>query len=545
MPAPIGAALKLSFASHALAITPTLGNSPIPSTLSFSHQSSKYRQIENADELPGYHDLIQALSTLNVKSEQDAIEWFAALSRLVSHVDSSRSSIVSTLLSLHWAVKSDDYVAAYSALIQNIVSAHSYYVVPVLTALVKLFRYDVVLSISSPSKSTFQAPTPNFDSDKPFTKSTDPTYIPSMAVITKRTHALMAQILALIPTGSSALLPILTFQFPHKRLDNTTQIWWLKNLLGLLDYAPVLTDQLLMLVVEKIVAIEVELSHINFMNDSVLAQNGWEDAMQKVAALENIDLDTIRRMEKAAANGETGPMFAGQNSLSTPSDQMDLLDDVDGDASDSEASIDLKPIPTDVVATTSKIDGMLALLFKFISSTPPQSLPALFNTLLHIFETVILRTHKTHYTQFLLFYICAKSHEFTDIFLGLLVSKIFDTSIPSVIRARAAIYTASFVARSHYVSLDQTRTILHLLTQFSTAYITSHSKMNTKSHQVFYSVVQAWMYIFLFRWSELCAELNDEQRMWIGRGWDRVMRSSLFPLKVWVFVVATYWRTAY
>ena len=186
-----------------------------------------------------------------------------------------------------------------------------------------------------------------------------------------------------------------------------------------------------------------------------------------------------------------------------------------------------------------------------------------FSTLLSIFDALILRTFKSRYTQFLLFWYASRGASFTEDFLGLLVSKaLFERDQPEVVRKAAASYVGSFVSRAVWVDGPQVRRVVDLLCQFLEAQLEvvrlrpELLGQFTKAGQrqgglgVFYAVAQAVFLIFCFRWRDLrLDEDEDELEMdddgddgahgskggrWV-EGLDvleRVVLSSFNPLKV-------------
>ncbi|THH29661.1 hypothetical protein EUX98_g4514 [Antrodiella citrinella] len=174
-----------------------------------------------------------------------------------------------------------------------------------------------------------------------------------------------------------------------------------------------------------------------------------------------------------------------------------------------------------------------------------------FYTLLSIFDRVILRTFKSRYTQFLVFWYSSLDPEFSDVFQGMLVSKaLLEEDQPSVTRAAAASYIASFVSRAQFVDQENTRRVMACLCDFL------RSKLDTfdmeaqnglqssgmAQYSVFYAVAQAVFLIFCFRWRDLAhdeEELEDMDGIGAKSKWmkeldvmKRVVTSELNPLKM-------------
>ena len=115
--------------------------------------------------------------------------------------------------------------------------------------------------------------------------------------------------------------------------------------------------------------------------------------------------------------------------------------------------------PSKTMTTTTQEQQTLVDPF-FTSTFLPQ--------LLATFERTLLNTHKSRFTQFLLFFACAHSRVLTDRFLVMLASRVFDGDAGAAATARgggggrilsgrvrvsAAAYLGSFVARAKFLGV--------------------------------------------------------------------------------------------
>ncbi len=131
-----------------------------------------------------------------------------------------------------------------------------------------------------------------------------------------------------------------------------------------------------------------------------------------------------------------------------------------------------------------------------------------FRTLLSIFERTILRTFKSRYTQFLVFWYSSLDPEFTNDFLGWLsIKALIDEEQSIIVRAAAASYIASFVSRAQFVDAAQTQQVVKLMCERLSQELTVFSAMDDPSHStsvtLFYVIAQAVFLIFCFRWRDL------------------------------------------
>ena len=105
--------------------------------------------------------------------------------------------------------------------------------------------------------------------------------------------------------------------------------------------------------------------------------------------------------------------------------------------------------PPRVDETADKLDSLMELTLEHLSrrQAAGQLLPA-WDTLLAAFERSVLLTHRSKFTQFLLFFACRQSPDHCcRAFLQLLLARLTDRQQPPIARAAAAAYAASFLAR--------------------------------------------------------------------------------------------------
>ena len=175
-----------------------------------------------------------------------------------------------------------------------------------------------------------------------------------------------------------------------------------------------------------------------------------------------------------------------------------------------------------------------------------------FYTPLSIFERTILKTFKSRYTQFLVFWYSSLDVEFADIFQGMLVSKaLLEEDQPMVTRTAAASYIASFVSRAQFVDRDSTRRVMGCLCSFlgncldvlNAVVQPGADTRSATQHGVFYAVSQAVFLIFCFRWRDLQQDEEELEELAAAGAppskWmteleilRRVVQSELNPLKV-------------
>lgn len=313
-------------------------------------------------------------------------------------------------------------------------------------------------------------------------------------------------------------------------------------------------------------------------------------------------------MEDDESPQDTGDVFeldpfdtiVGQDGDESESDDGDddedgeNLDDLSSDGEEMDEEVDISTNVHHIQDMVKKLDTILKLVFDHfhrthftpvlppttptISSRPsapsststtpdpprppsPSTIESLrrsqFHTLLSIFDRTIIRTFKSRYTQFLLFWYSSLDPEYADLFQGLLVSKaLLEEDQPAVTRAAAASYIASFVSRASFVNRDGARRVIGVLCNFLKSHLDAYDVMvqagvttvpGMTHHSVFYAVAQAVFLIFCFRWRDFLEEQDQDEKeadVFSGSGkvqkkWmlelnvvQRVVTSPLNPLKV-------------
>ncbi|KND01300.1 rDNA-binding RNA polymerase I transcriptional factor [Spizellomyces punctatus DAOM BR117] len=249
------------------------------------------------------------------------VYWLRAFSQIVSSLTPTFHDMVDAILSLDWVSCEDETVAVYGHLIQNLVSAHAVYVAPVTRMLVRNLREGGNSSI---------APSLHFD----------------------RVHNMLRSVLALIPTGPSFMLSIITENFPHKREALDVHVYYLRNVLRIVEYAPVLRDQVLALIIDRIVQIDVEIQvELDDLDDDL-----WEEVQRTVFTTETDNPDSV--WSKA------------QTGMATDANGDEDEDDLDFGSDDEE---EISPIAVDFKQVVEKLDAMLRLVFQYIQDFAAQN----------------------------------------------------------------------------------------------------------------------------------------------------------------------------
>ncbi|KAK6866037.1 RNA polymerase I-specific transcription initiation factor rrn3 [Apiospora arundinis] len=199
-----------------------------------------------------------------------------------------------------------------------------------------------------------------------------------------------------------------------------------------------------------------------------------------------------------------------------PTDDDD--DESDAESVDSDDEEDEFNQIKSVKESIEKLDVTLDRLFKlytpyFEDPDSPEALST-FETLLNEFSHIVLPAYKSRHTQFLVFHFAQQSETLLDMFCGTLINTAFESNRPLVLRQAASAYLASFVARGAMVPGKHVRLVFevlgHHLDNMRATYEVNCRGPDVRRYAPFYSLTQALMYIFCFRWKDLIEEVPED-----------------------------------
>ncbi|MCJ1391177.1 hypothetical protein MMC18_004039 [Xylographa bjoerkii] len=426
--------------------------------------------------------------------------YTAALLSSVSGLNRSCSGLVYAVLQSAWINRDEDYVALFLRLLGNLVSAQGVYLGDVLRMLVGYL-------VNAPGRDSLvlgESPVPR-------------------SQIQNRAHAALRYLLRLIPSASGVLSSIVTNLFPHSSDSKRAHVAYVQNLLKVIEYAPELQAEVLSLITERLVKIDVQV------------QVDLEDLADDVGDGIVQDIPNIK------------------SGLSQHEDDEDESED-DTDSSDEEIDPDAQRAK-DITTNVGKLDCILDILFTYydpqFSGTSVQARDTALDILFSQFTTIILPTYRSRHTQFLLFHFAQTSPALVDNFVGACVHFAFDKGRPAIMRQSAAAYLASFVARGIHVPSQIVRDVFDYiggqLAIYRAEYEPNCRGPDLRRYSNYYSLLQALLYIFCFRWRDLEAgpeeQADDEDipltddlaHIWIP-GIKETLAQNIFsklnPLKV-------------
>ncbi|KAG5639716.1 hypothetical protein H0H81_005899 [Sphagnurus paluster] len=547
--------------------------------------------------------------------------WLLALSHVVSQLERTHSALVHAIVNMPWTTLDSITVKSYTVFIGMLISARPEYLSLILGKIAQGFTHQSGIQ-------ALDAGMPE-GSSSPLTRR----------VIYDRLHLLLRHLLLLVPTLPSTLQPLLVRNFPHKRQSQLAQTTYIRNLLRVSVYCPELADKILATIVDRAIQIDVEIQvELEELEepeevvqevfeldpfDTIVGQEG-DDSESDDGSEEDND-DNLSDISSAA--GDMDDVVQAPEMPTNIAHIEDMVRKLDAiltlifdhfhrnhTSITTSGTLQLPP----PLPELPPIDGLAISRMSPLlqsphipnsssppiqpsppSTTPPSTLPsrepagaesaerrkallsAQFHTLLTIFDRTILRTFKSRYTQFLLFWYTSLDPDFADIFQGMLVERalletrvdgITNSVTPAVTRAAAASYIGSFVSRAIFVDREGARRVVGVLCEFLRAHLDRVEELVREGglglsgigqHTVFYAVAQAVFLIFCFRWRELLEDDDgdgDGDDEFVigsvdkgGKKWipplgimRRVVNSVLNPLRVCsANVVAQFARIAH
>ncbi|KFH47301.1 RNA polymerase I-specific transcription initiation factor-like protein [Hapsidospora chrysogenum ATCC 11550] len=397
--------------------------------------------------------------------EDDALkpqELRAYVVALTSYVPALKekdcNGLVKIILKCSWLGRDEEFLDVYTYFLAALISAQGTYLTPVLSMMVD----------------NFTATRPSMWNVAGFPEI-------SRETMRGRLHKSIRHILKNFPAAISVLEHLLANKFPFPDDSLRTHMAYIHNLFRVKEYAPQLREEILDLILNRVVKIDAQMQ----------------------LDLEDVDDDITAAV-----------MYTLRESSRDPSQWEDDDDDSDTESVDSDdADYDAEAARIKAVKeNVEKMDAILDTLFTYftplITPDPGSDRAYLaFTTILREFEHMVLPTFKSRHTQFLIFHFAQMHERLSDAFCGQMIQVSFDRTVPSVLRQACVAYLASFVARGAHVPRKDVQLIFELIVthmnRFRDNWEASCRGPDLKRFSHFYTLAQAAMYIFCFRWQDL------------------------------------------
>lgn len=361
--------------------------------------------------------------------------------------------LVVAVLDLSWLGREEAFVGLYSTFLCDLASAHTKYIPAIIERLVSHF----VKLPASLGRLPEETPIPR-------------------AKMFSRLHSVIKALLRQIPSASNVLMRVLKLDYPNDLATTKSYLQYQKHLLRLADEAPELASPILALIVQRVVALDVQI------------QQDLEDFEEEAED---------RLLQRPRSDDGDG--------VTEDTDDSDIES-----VSESEETItEEEQRMRDLRLKVAKMDGTLDLLFEYYTplvgdGSKPETNDAYQQILSH-FETFVLPNRCRH-SQFLLFHFSQVSPAHASMFTQRCMSLAFRGPNPKV-RLTACAYLSSFLARgAHIPSMcvqDNVAGLCSYLETMGRRYGTECRIPDRQRYSMYYAVAQAMLYVFCFRWRDL------------------------------------------
>ncbi|PHH72010.1 hypothetical protein CDD82_6220 [Ophiocordyceps australis] len=373
--------------------------------------------------------------------------------------DKECAGLVKQILQCSWLGRDYAFVKAYTHFLEALISAQGSYLNAVLSMLVAKFCDSACRAWTVPDF-------PEVSRDE----------------MRRRLHLTIQYLLHMFPAALDGFGNALAANFPFSGDSVRTHIAYVRNLLLVKDYVPSLQNEILDLVVGRVLSVDSKM------------QTDLEDAEDDMTAAVQYSLQEKR---EHMSDWEEDEFNEDSDADSIHSD------DTDFDA----VGVKIKMIGDDVEKMDAMLDKLFAFYTPFFANPGSDKAFDMFTVILGQFEHLVLPTLKSRHTQFLVFHFAQMDERLMDAFSGQLISAMFRSNTPHVVRQAAAAYLASFAARGARVPASFVRTLfmvlMHHLDRYRQQFEPACAGPNLWRYHAYYSLLQATLYIFCFRWQDL------------------------------------------
>jgi RNA polymerase I-specific transcription initiation factor RRN3 len=221
--------------------------------------------------------------------------------------------------------------------------------------------------------------------------------------------------------------------------------------------------------------------------------------------------------EELLLNQYDGSSYSAEDDINTEPPSLD-------DATETSSGIlDTKTSLTTLRETITTLDALMTTLFNYLNplfqttSQPTLEAELLFDSLLGTFLTTILPTYRSCHAQFLIFKTSQSNSLFLDKFLGLLIERSLDPTLPTIARQASSAYLSSFLARAKHVLPETVRAVVEMLCIFLSRVLDEMPSgkfvpggiAGNHGFDGVYAAFQAVVYIYCFRWRELRDDIEE------------------------------------
>ncbi len=406
------------------------------------------RHLQDSKDDERYDQLVQLLgrdsSSGEAPSPRLLRKYLVAIDTRINRLGRC-GKLVDAVLGLQWVGRDDAFVETYTKVMCDLATAHGKYVSNMLDKLVSHF-VKLPASLGRLPEETPVSRTKMFS----------------------RVHMLVRTLLRIVPSASNALIRAIKLSFPTDLETTRSYLQFQKHAIRIAEEIPELKSEILALVVQKLVAIDVQV------------QQDMEDMEDEEKLLQ--------RPSSKDGNG-------------------DESDDSDYSFSESEETTTVEEQRLrELRLKVAKMDGTLDLLFEYYTPLIQSDTNSTYRELLAHFSNFI-SPNRTRHAQFLVFHFSQTSSAQTTAFVKQCLDLVTNQQNPSVQRVTACAYLASYIARGAHIPTTTVQFAFSSLCSYLNELRKSHEPScrgpDRKKYAVYYAVAQALFYIFCFRWRDL------------------------------------------
>eukprot|EP00903_Cladosiphon_okamuranus_P012898 g12042.t1 len=376
---------------------------------------------------------------------------------IISQQPEEYKELIDAVFRFDWRA-SDNIVQSFSGLLSHLVSANSTCMVPAMHMLVR----NLVLTLR------------DLDGEG----NVDP------AALTRQhhVHAALQASLTLVPSGRSKLFGVLKQNYPHRRLRAEILSDYAMHALRVVQYAPLIEESVLRLIIEKSLEIDVEIKIMDtgeavvddeddesdalFTMDDVLdgtadiKKQNTEEVDEMAEKLDGVMLVVFTYLDqRLTAHASLPPEKILETPL-TPS--IHGAAGADDGAERGEVGVD---------GNSSNSNGKRSSMQ---GSQGMEPVARLLKSLLLVFEESILPTHRSKFVQFVLFFASGRAHGLGYALTSKLIDVLRDDMKPKLTRQSSVAYLASFLARGSFVDAALVSSAIQALLDWAARYLDEH-----------------------------------------------------------------------
>ncbi|CAM9172306.1 unnamed protein product [Choristocarpus tenellus] len=287
-------------------------------------------------------------------------------------------------------------------------------------------------------------------------------------------HRAMRSSLSLVPSGCSKLFGMLKSHYPHRRVGAEALSDFARQALRMTQYAPLMEINVVKLIVERSLEIDVEIKIMD-TGEAVV------DDEEEEGALFTMDDLVYGTPKKDKPKDEVDEMAEKLDSVMLV--LFGYLDHrlsgrLDKWAADAASGDNHTSVMTDSYSGQEKegqaegIDGGQGVVLESVNVKGVDiGVDRLLQSLIGVFEDVILTTHRSKFVQFTLFYACGRSPWLGSLLSTKLQDVFKDDTKPKLTRQTSVAYLASFLARGSFVKDDVLSSSLSSLLDWAVDYL--------------------------------------------------------------------------